>query len=308
MDVSSQMLVFVKVVEQGSISAASRLCGQTPSAVSKQIGHLEDHVGRRLLHRTRAGVALTDEGQLYYEKCRAVAEKFNEAEAHIPTLHQEVAGVLRLASSVAFGKSQLIPALPDFLDLYPEITINLELTDRQVDLEEEQFDVAVSFAEQLVDPDVIARKIMKNERFICAAPSFLERFGTPKSFQDLENFNCLRTSNIKHRNEWIAEIDGKRHAVNATGNFAGNSADAVFMAALAGLGIARLSGYLVADKLRSGDLVRLFPEYAQKHADVAVTFAQTRNMAPKIRVFIDFLVQRFMNPAELADRAGTRQG
>ena len=159
MDVSSQMLVYVKVVEMGSISAASRSSGQTPSAVSKQIRHLEDHVGHRLLHRTKAGVAMTDEGREYYEKCRAVADKFLEAEAHISSFNGNPKGVLSVASSVAFGKYQLINALPEFLKLYPEITISLELTDRQVDLEDESFDVAINFSEQLINPNASSARL-----------------------------------------------------------------------------------------------------------------------------------------------------
>ena len=289
MDVSSQMLAFVKVVEMGSISAASRSSGQTPSAVSKQIGHLEDHVGHRLLYRTRAGVSLTDEGREFYEKCRVMAERFHEAEEHISSFNGRPKGVLRVASSVAFGKSQLITVLPKFLDLHPEITLSLELTDRRVDLEDESFDVAISFTEQLTNPNLIARKIMKNERILCASPKFIERYGTPTTFGDLANFNCLRTSNVVSRNAWKAELDGVAYKVDATGNFEGNSADAVYMAALAGLGIARLSTFLVANKIASGELIRLFPAYTQKHADVAAVFADKRNLSTKIRVFVDFL-------------------
>lgn len=293
MDKASQMLVFVKVAEMGSISAASRSSGQTPSAVSKQIGQLEDRLGHRLLHRTRAGVSLTDEGKEFYEKCRDFAEKFYEASEHFATYKDGPKGQLRVSSSVAFGKSQLIPILPRFLEKYPDISVSLELTDRLVDLEEESFDVAVNFAEQLTNPNVIARKIMTNERILCASPSFLEKHGTPNSFSDLENFNCLRTSNFVGRNAWQAELDGVMHTVDATGNFDGNSADAVYHAALVGLGIARLSTYLVADKIASGELIRLFPVYTQRHADVAIIFAEKRNLAPKTRVFVEFMADHF---------------
>ncbi len=296
MDLSAQMIAFVNVVEMGSISAASRSGGQTPSAVSKQIAHLEDHVGHRLLHRTKTGVSLTGEGRELYEKCRAVAEKFHEAEEHISAITGNPKGILHVASSVAFGKSQLIPALPDFLVLYPEITVSLELTDRPVELEDENFDAAVNFAEQLKNPNVIAKKIMKNERILCASPKFIKNFGTPETFDDLKNFNCLRTSNGIERNAWQAELDGVTHTVDATGNFVGNSADAVYVAALAGLGIARLSTYVVADKIAAGELVRLFPAYVQEHADIAVIFANKRNLAPKIRVFVDFVAERFRRP------------
>ena len=293
MDHSSQMLTFVKVVELGSISAASRTEGQTPSAVSKQIRHLEDHVGHRLLHRTKVGVSLTDEGQEYYEKCRVVAQSVLEAEELISSFSDHPKGELDVASSVGFGRSQLIRLLPDFLDLYPDITMSLELTDRKIDLEAEKIDVAINFTEQLTNPNVIARKIMENDRILCASPAYLERHGRPETFSDLANFNCLRTSNVPGRNIWEAELDGVKHMVDATGNFAVSSADAVYEAALAGLGIARLSTFKVAEDIASGALVRLFPDYTQKHADIVVTFANKRNLAPKTRAFVDFLADRF---------------
>lgn len=295
---SSQMLTFVKVVEMGSISAASRASGQTPSALSKQIAHLEDHVGQRLLRRTRAGVSLTQEGGAFYEKCRAVAETFYEAEAYISAFDTAPKGTLRIASSVAFGKFQLINALPDFLALHPDLKVSLELTDRTVDLDEDNFDAAISFAEQLTNPDVVVRKIMPNERVLVASPAFLEQHGTPACFGDLANFNCLRTSTNVTRNAWHAELDGIAYDVDAAGNFEGNSADAVFNAALAGLGIARLSTYIVAETIASGKLTQLFPAYAQPRADIAVTFAERRNLAPKIRALVDFLVARFGSGAK----------
>lgn len=293
MDVSSYMLTFVKVVEKGSISAASRESGHTPSAVSKQISHLEDHVGQRLLRRTRAGVSLTPEGSAYFLRCRALAEKFREAEAYLSTAKSAPQGLLRIASSVAFGKYQLIPALPDFLDQYPDVRLSLALTDRTVDIEAEGFDVALTFAEQISAPDTVIRRIMRNDRILCAAPSFLDRYGYPKDFSDLARFNCLRTSDAGERNAWQATIDGETHTVDASGNFEGNSADAVFKAALCGMGIARLSRYIVADKIATGELIHLFPCYAQERADIAVTFADRRNLATNIRAFVDFLTARF---------------
>lgn len=280
----------------GSFSAASRFSGQTPSAVSKQISHLEDHVGRRLLHRTKNGVSLTEEGSAFFEKCRSAAEKFQEAQDLIDNFNVRPEGTLRIASSVAFGKSQLIPVLPEFLKHYPNVQLSLELTDRRVDLEEEQFDVAINFAEQAINPNFIAKKVMRNERVLCASPAYIAQHGSPKSFSDLARFNCLCTTNVIGRNTWRAEIDGQMQTVGATGNFAGNSADAVYMAALAGMGIARLSSYLVDDKIAAGELVRLLPEYTQKNADVAVIFADKRNLAPKIRAFVEFMSERFSRP------------
>lgn len=293
MDIATQMLTFVKVVECGSISAASRDSGQTPSAVSKQISHLEDHVGQRLLRRTRSGVSLTGQGSAFYTRCREMALKFHEAESFISATQNDPHGVLRVACSVAFGKFQLIPALPDFFEAFPDIKISLSLSDRSVDIEDEGFDAAISFAEQVQRPDTVIRRIMRNERILCAAPAFLQRYGSPEHFSDLARFNCLRTTDSGTRNAWKATIAGQDYEVDATGNFEGNSADAVYKAALAGLGIARLSRYIVSEAIDSGELVQLFPEYKQERADISVIFADKRNLATNIRVLVDFLADRF---------------
>ncbi len=293
METSSQMLVFVKVVENGSISAAARAAGQTPSAVSKQIGDLEDRMGHRLLHRTRTGVSPTAEGRDFYARCKEVAEKVAEAEAHMQVLDGRPRGRLRVVSSVAFGKAQLVPALPEFLDRHPEITLSVELSDRPIDLEAEDIDAAIRFSEQLDDPSVVVRKIMENERILCAAPEYLARAGTPDSFDDLVRFNCLRTMRTGGTAPWISVQDGREHVIEAAGNFEGNSADVLLHAALAGLGIARLSRYLVEDRIRSGELVRILPEYHQKNAEIVVIFAEKRLLAPRTRAFVDFLVERF---------------
>lgn len=301
MDFASQMLLFVKVVERGSISAASRAMGQTPSAVSKQIGLLEDHVRYRLLSRTRNGVHPTPEGREFYDRCKALATSFDDVEAYVQSLDGSPRGKLKIASSVAFGKSQIIPVLPRFLELYPEINVSLDLTDRDIDLEAEGYDAAISFAEQRKMPDIVQRKLMKGRRILCAAPSYLDRAGHPSSFSDLANHNCLRIGGSRERNEWVREEADKMPRFEAAGNFSGNSTDVVYRATLAGLGIARLPSYLVAVKLRSGELVRVLPEYSQQNAEIAVLFADKRNLAPRIRVFVDFLVETFRNGAEEND-------
>ncbi|MFH0253519.1 LysR family transcriptional regulator [Roseovarius aquimarinus] len=289
------MMLFVKVVDSGSISAASRAMGQTPSAVSKQIGLLEDHVRFRLLSRSRAGVSPTVEGRDFYTRCKAVAAAFEEAAAHIQNLDGIPRGKLRVASSVAFGKSQLIPALPMFLDQNPEVQISLDLTDRDIDIEAEGYDAAICFAEQRQDPDAVLRKFLKSHRILCAAPAYLARAGTPETFGDLPRHNCLRIAGNNDRNDWIGPNGGHGEAACT---FEGNSTDVVFRATLAGIGIARLPFYLVASKLRSGELVHLLPDYSQKNAELAVVFADKRNMAPRTRAFVDFLVRTFRGGPE----------
>jgi len=302
-DMSSQMLLFVTVVEQGSISAAARVVGQTPSAVSKQIAQLEDQVRHRLLHRTRTGVSPTQEGLAFFQKCSAMAEKYNEAESLILNFDGTPRGTLKVASSVAFGKSQLIPALPEFMDAHPEVQLSLELTDRDIDLQAEGFDATICFAESHKSPEIMTRRIMHSRRVLCAAPSYLERKGVPRAFADLDRHNCLRIAGNDARNLWgLGKADESRH-FTAEGSFEGNSTDVVFRAALAGIGIARLPCYLADARFLSGELVHVIPEYSPPGTDIAVMFADKRNLAPKIRAFVDFLTRRFRRAPEI-DMAG----
>lgn len=298
MDISAQMLIFANVVEQGSISAAARSMGQTPSAVSKQIGLLEDHVHYRLLNRSRTGVSTTPEGKDLYDKCRAMADKFKEAEALITSFDGVPRGRLRIACTVAFGKSQLIPALPDFMVEYPEVQVSLDLTDREIDLQSEGFDAAICFAEQRKNPDIVARRIVNSRRVLCAAPSYLERNGLPSNFIELAKHNCLRVAGNRNRNSW--GMGGPADGVDfeARGNFEGNSTDVVFRATLAGIGIARLPYYMADKKFLSGELIHVMPQYAPPSTDIVVMFAHIRNLAPKTRAFVDYLVRRFRVSAD----------
>ena len=287
------MLVFVKVVENGSISAASRAAGRPRRPLASRSGFWRTGSATDCCIAPEA--ASPDGGGAgLLRKCRDVATRVEEAvHAHAepgrPAARRAQGHVQRRVREIAAhsGAAGVLSAA------HPDLTLSLELSDRRLDLEEEDIDAGIRFAEQLDNPQVIVRKIMENERILCAAPAYLERCGTPERFADLARFNCLRTSSIGGLNAWVASVDGVEEAIDATGNFEGNSADVVFNAALAGLGIARLSGYLVADRIRSGDLVRVLPGYTQKNADIAVIFAQKRLLAPRTRAFVDFVTERF---------------
>jgi DNA-binding transcriptional LysR family regulator len=292
MDLSSQMILFARVVETGSFSAAARTLSQTPSAVSRQIGQLEDRIGLRLLTRTQHGIALTEEGRAFHERCVLVAADVAETEALLSGMGDHPQGTLRVVATVAFGKAQLMPVLPRFLEEYPDLRVVLELTDRPVRLASENIDVAIRFTEQVEDPDAIVRKLAPNRRVICAAPSYIARCGTVDRPEDLSRHNCLRLSTVASWNNWRLDVEADR-VPTLGGNFEANSADAIYHATLAGLGVARLSTYLVGNDLQSGRLVRLLPSYAQEDSNIVAIFRERRNLAPKIRAFLDHLVQHF---------------
>lgn len=291
MDLASRMILFARVVDTGSFSGAARALEQSPSAVSRQIGALEDRVGVRLLNRTQHGISLTEEGRAFHQRCRTVALEVAQAEEALSAIG-ELRGTLRVVSTVAFGKAQLLPMLPRFLEMYPELRLSLDLTDRPVDLAAEDVDVAIRFSEQVTDPDVIARKLAPNRRVICAAPSYVERWGAPETPADLARHNCLGLTTVAAWNDWAFD-EPNAETMRISGNFEANSADAIYHAALAGVGIARLSTYLVQDDLRAGRLVRLLPHYIQDNANIVAIYAERRNLAPKIRAFLDFLVNHF---------------
>lgn len=290
MELSSQMILFAQVVEQGSFSGAARQLNHSPSAVSKQIGALEDRLGLRLLTRTQQGINLTEEGRVFYARCAEVASTVTETRSLLESMVGAPQGMLRVQATVAFGKAQIIPLLPGFLEAHPDISVDLELTDRQTDLFADEIDIGIRFTEQLENPDVIARKLAPNRRVLCAAPSYIARHGAPQHASELAAHNCLRLSTVERWNDWVF---GEGEVAEVKGNFQANSADAVYHAALAGMGIARLSTYLVHDDLAAGRLVRVVPDYIQQGSDIFAIYLERRNLAPRIRVFLDFLTTHF---------------
>ncbi|MCF3933458.1 LysR family transcriptional regulator [Acuticoccus sp. M5D2P5] len=292
MDLSSQMVLFAEVVEGGSFSAAARSRDHSTSAVSRQIGLLENRLGVRLLNRSHHGISLTREGQVFFEKCVALAENVSEAEALVRSMSAHPNGILRVGSTVAFAKSQLMPLLPEFLDRYPEIKLSLEVSDREDELASEEFDVSLRFSEQIANPNVIVRRLAPNRRVLCASPAYVARNGAPRSLGDLSGHNSLALSTVASFNDWAVGANGAR-APRLSGNFEASSADLLYHAALAGVGIARLSTYLVGDDIAAGRLVRLVPDYIDESSDIVAVYLDRRNLAPKVRVFIDFLVEAF---------------
>ncbi|PIP97041.1 MAG: LysR family transcriptional regulator [Rhodobacterales bacterium CG18_big_fil_WC_8_21_14_2_50_71_9] len=292
MELSSRMILFAQVVEGGSFSAAARAAGHAPSAVSRQIALLEDGLGVRLLNRTQSGITLTEAGAAFHARCAEVAALVAEAEGAVAGLGAAPRGALRVAATVAFAKAQLLPILPAFLARHPEITLTLSLTDRPVDLAAENIDVAIRFTEQIGEAAVVARKLAHNRRVICAAPSYLAAHGTPQTPDDLARHNCLRLSSVARWNDWgLTGADG--HPAPISGNFEANDADAVYHATLAGVGVARLSSYLVMEDIRAGRLTRVLPGYASDDSDIFALYLDRRNLLPRIRVFIDHLTAHF---------------
>lgn len=293
MDLATQMTIFVRAVEEGGFSAAARALGLTPSAVSKHISRLEDRLGMRLLNRTTRHINLTEEGQALYDRYARIVAEIEEAEEWAKASRGSVRGTIRAAATVAFAKYQVLPLVPEFLARYPELRLHLEVTDRSVDLVEEGVDVAIRFTEQLSDPSLVARRLAVNRRIVCAAPPYIEARGEPQKPEDLLKHNCLTLYTVSTFNEWEFEGPEGKRVLHVSGSFETNSADALYHAALAGLGIARLSTYLVGPDLKAGRLVMLLPQYTHEKASILAVYPHRRHVSPKVRAFVDFLLEKF---------------
>ncbi len=289
MSSSEDFAALVQVVDNGGFSAAARALGLTPSAVSKQIGRLEDRLGVRLLNRTTRRVGLTEVGTVFYARAVRILADIDEAERAAMQLSAEPRGHLRVGASIAFGRRQIMPIIADFLARYAEMTVELALSDRVIDLVEEGVDVAIRSG-PLPDSSLIARRLAPDHRIVCAAPAYLERHGKPKTPADLANHNCLTFSGLPTLNEWTFEGP---ETVKVRGNFEANNGDALRDGVLAGLGIARLAAFLVGPDVKAGRLVALF-EDRQPRDDSAINvlYPHHRHLSPKVRVFVDYLVER----------------
>lgn len=293
MDRLEGMEVFARVVEAESFSAAARGLGLSKSAVSKQVSRLEDRLGVRLLNRTTRRLSLTEAGAAFYQGCQRVVAEAEAAEQAITHLAAAPRGTLKVNAPMSFGVCHLAPALSDFMPRYPELTVDMALNDRMVDLVEEGFDVGIRIA-ALRDSSLIARRLAPSRRVLCAAPGYLAARGTPLALDDLNAHHCLLYSYQVSGDHWGFGGPGGERRLKVRGRLRVNNGDALLEAALAGLGIAFLPSFICGEALRAGRLVHLLPEWSGSNdAAIHAVYPAGRNLLPKVRVFVDFLAERF---------------
>jgi len=292
MDSAADMRTFVRVAEHQSFSAAATALGLTPSAVSKLVSRLEDRLGVRLLQRTTRRVTLTSEGSIYFARARQIVGDIDDMEAEVARSRASPRGRLHVNVSSAFGLHQLAPALPEFLMRYPDIHVELSITDRIVDLVAEQVDVAIRTG-RLVDGSLTARKIAEFERTICAAPSYLARSGVPGAATDLAGHDCI-TMGDPASNRWAFRSRDGIDYIEIVPRITTDSGEAALRLAVDGAGIVRLGDILVAEPIRRGMLVPLLTDaHYSEPLPLSALYMAGRHRLPKVRVFIDFLQERF---------------
>lgn len=287
------MTAFVRAVETGGFSAAARDLGLTPSALSKLVTRLEDRLGARLLHRTTRRLQLTVEGEAFYARARSILTAMAEAEAEVNQAGSSPRGLLRLHCGSAFGMHQLTPAIPRFQGLHPEVELDLTISDRPVAAMEENIDLAIRIG-PLDESSMVARRICNLQRVICAAPAYLERCGTPRTPDDLQRHNCLSITTLPALRRWPFDTDDGIRVVHVSGNVSANNAETVLQLAMAGVGITRLTDVIVGEAIRRGKLVPILSDWHHvEPVPLFATYPSGRNLSPKVRAMVDFLVVEF---------------
>ncbi|HLI11237.1 MAG TPA: LysR family transcriptional regulator [Alphaproteobacteria bacterium] len=281
---------FVKVVATGSFAKAAAALGVSAPAVSKNVQHLERALGVRLLNRTTRRLALTDEGALYYERCRPAIEGLQSAAALLRDARREPRGTLRVSSTVGFGRQCLLPLLPEFTRRYPGIALDLYLDDRFADLVEDRIDVAIRNG-RLDDRNIVARRLAPMQLIVCGAPEYFAHHAPPKTPDDLAQHRCINfrlASNGRIFN-WEFEKDGNRFNRSVTGSLTVNDAEATCRAALAGMGLAQIGSYQALPHIAAGRLVPVLTDYIARRRGHYVCYLDRHHLPSRIRVFVDFL-------------------
>ena len=285
--------VFDKVAELESFTGAARALGISKAQVSKQVAGLEDRLGARLLNRTTRRMSLTEVGRAYLARARAALEQLEEAERAVQSLQAEPRGTLRVAAPMGFGIRHLAPALPDYLKRHPDLGVDLDFNDRQVDLVEEGYDLAIRVA-RLADSSLVARRLAPCRRVVAAHPDYWDRHRRPARPEELAGHACLIYAYLANPDEWTFRGPDGPIRVRVRGRIRANNGDALVAAAAAGLGVSLVPTFHCSEELAAGRLETVLDDFMDDHAvSVYAVWPHNRHLSAKVRTFVDFLAERF---------------
>ena len=291
----SNLELFVKTIEVGNFSALGRQLHMAPSSISRQINTLEEELGVRLLQRTTRNISLTEAGQIYFERVSKILGELEEAQLAITQLQASPKGVLRLNVAIPFGERNIVPLIPGFLALYPDLKIDLALEDRSIDLVEERVDLAIRIG-RLGDSSIVARKLAENQFVVCASQQYFETHGLPDTPDDLTHHNCIVNKNIPNSDTWQFRDGKSTQNISVSGNFLANTGGALYRAMLSDLGIAVLPTWFVGEDIKQGTLQVVLEDYevnlpAMTDSAIYALYPAGEYLPPKVRVFIDYLIE-----------------
>lgn len=277
---------FVAVAECGSFTAAANKLASTVVKVSRRVTQLEQRLGVKLLHRTTRKVTLTEAGRVYFGQCKHLVEGLESAELAVTQMQSEPRGLLKVTAPVTYGEKYIAPLAHQFLQQYPQVDLDLNLTNQTLDLVDSGIDVAIRLG-RLQDSTLIAKRLGDRQLLVCAAPDYLAAHGEPRTLAQLRQHQCL----IGSVDVWRFREQGNAKALRVTGRIRCNSGVALLDAARAGLGLVQLPEYYVADLLAAGELQEVLEPYRDEREGIWAVYTPNRNLSAKVRLFIDFLAE-----------------
>ena len=301
MDRFTSLTAFVRVVDTGGFSAAARKLNMSTTMVSNHVQALEDRLGARLLNRTTRKVSLTEIGKAYYDRCTQILADIEQADDIAGAMQSAPRGTLRIYTATHMVPF-VAPAVTEFLASYPEVKIDLTMGEREIDMIDEGFDLAIRLTPQ-ADSSLIIRSLATWRHVLCCSPAYLEKHGPPQQLSDLTDRNCVRHALYPFGDDWhFLDPKGAPVSVRVSGNLITNSGETLRLAALQGISIALAAGFLIGDDLQTGRLVRLLPDYRPAENTVNAVYPHRHHLSAKVRSFIDLLVrhsaeqQKLINP------------
>lgn len=293
MDRLESMQVFVFVVEIGGFAKAADRLNLSRAMVTRHVMSLESRLGARLLNRTTRKLSLTEAGVAYFERCQQLLDDMNEADAIVTRMSAAPRGRLRVNAAVSFGARYLAPLLGGYLQHYPEVSVDLALNDRVVDLVDEGYDLAIRIGDLHVS-NLVARKLGTTHLVVCASPEYFASHGEPSVPADLSHHACFDYSYWTTPNQWpFTDAQGNTQVVKISGPFSTNNGDALCAAAVSGAGVIYEPNFIVAPDLDSGRLRAIFMDYDTRELGIYAVYASRRHLSPKVRSFVDFLADQF---------------
>ncbi|EGG99646.1 Transcriptional regulator2C LysR family2C in formaldehyde detoxification operon [gamma proteobacterium IMCC2047] len=277
---------FVAVAETESFTAAAKQLDISTAQVSRQVSALETRLATKLLHRTTRKVSVTEAGNIYYQRCRQILEDLESAEDAISDMQSHPTGKLKITAPVTYGEATIAPLVNNFLKRYPDLDVEVNLSNLKKDLIEDGFDIAIRQG-NLGDSTMMAKRLSSRTFYVCATSEYLERYGKPEKPADLEKHNCLQSMN----EFWYFQVNGKARNIRLTGNLRSNSGHVLLDASLKSIGIVQLPGDYVCPHVESGDLEVILEEYRAPDQGVWALYPQNRHLSSKVRLLLDYLAE-----------------
>lgn len=291
----SELVVFAAVAQTTSFTKAATLLGKDSSSVSRAVTRLESRLDAVLVLRSTQGLRLTESGHAVYEHCQRMLDAAKAAEAAVDVLQREPCGLLRINAPLTFGLKHLSPHLPLFMARHPKIRVDISFSDRYVDLETRDFDLAVRICRRDDTSTLKSRKLAVDKRVLCASPDYFRRYGRPERPEDLASHACLLyTHDLAQtaQEHWWFQRDGKPFMVTVNGKFRTDTGEPLRHAAVQGLGIVQMPCFLAGEDLKKGALERVLPEYEYEYRDICAVYPENKRPSRKLTVFIDFLIEQ----------------